>query len=670
MKQVLVRTVACIALLAATGVSADGPQVRDYVVLTLGKPAGSLVVEREGDREVHRFEFNDRGRGPKTESVYTLDAAGLPTRVRISGHDYFKAPVDERFDREDGLARWSSAAERGESRSGAAFFASLNGAPPELALLARAAGESGRVALLPAGIATVQRLAPLEVRAGDLSRRVTPVAIGGLGFAPVRAWLDDDGALFAVSFGWQGIVLRGWEAVLEDLERAEEALDQQRLDELARTLPRRPAGDLLLRNARLFDAVDARVVAGSSVLVRGNRIAAVAPGGEIEVGEGTEVIDAGGRFLMPGLWDNHAHLGAQDGLLNIAAGVTTVRDLANDNQKLPARVRRFDANLEIGPRVLMAGFIDGRGPFAGPSKVFADDAAEAEKAVAWYADNGYVQIKVYSSLKPALVPVIARAAHARGLRLSGHVPAFMTAEQFVHAGADELQHANFVALNFLFDKVQDTRDMKRFTMVGEHAWTLDPASAKVQEFLALLRARHVALDPTVGVFEGMFDARPGVLAPGYERVIGRLPPQVARGLYGGGLPVPESQAGSYGKATAALLALVKAAHDAGVVLLPGTDALAGFGLQRELELYQRAGIPAADVLRLATWGSARNMGRTHDLGAVLPGRYADLVLVDGDPSRAIADLRRVRTVIKDGLIHDSDAVYAALGIQPEAAGTR
>lgn len=670
MKRVFFCIVACIAPLPAAAASADAPHARDYVVLTLGKPAGTLVVEREGSREVHRFEFNDRGRGPKTESVYTLGADGLPTQVRISGHDYFKAPVDERFDREADVARWRSAAERGESRVGPAFFASLNGAPPELALLVRAAGASGRVALLPAGTATVQRLPAREVVAGDQRTQVTPVAISGLSFAPVRAWLDEHDELFAVSFGWQGIVRQGWDGVLAELERADETFEQERLAELARVLPRRPAADLLLRNARLFDAVDAQVVPGSSVLIRGNRIAAVAPGGEIEVAEGTEVLDAEDRFLMPGLWDNHAHLGAQDGLLNIAAGVTTVRDLANDNDKLPARVKRFDANLEVGPRVLMAGFIDGRGPFAGPSKVFADDAAEAEKAVAWYADRGYVQIKVYSSLKPALVSVIARAAHARGLRLSGHVPAFMTAEQFVRAGADELQHANFVALNFLFDKVQDTRDMKRFTMVGEHAWTLDPASAKVQDFLRLLRTRHVALDPTVGVFEGMFDARPGVLAPGYERVIGRLPPQVQRGLFAGGLPVPDGQAESYGKTTAALLALVKAAHDAGVVVLPGTDALSGFALQRELELYQRAGIPPAEVLRLATWGSARNMGRTRDLGAVLPGRFADLLLVDGDPSRDVADLRRVHTVVKDGLLYDSNAVYAALGIQPDPGEAR
>lgn len=647
-----------------------GAAAQRYTVLMLGKPAGTLEVVRDGDTEVHRFAFDDRGRGPKTESTYTLDAQGFPQRLRTLGNDYYKAAVDERFDYEGGVARWSSASEKGELAGGQAFFASLNGSPAELALLARAAGKGGDVHLLPAGTAKVDFLPAREVGSGTRRLRVTPVAITGLGFSPVRFWILPTGELFAVSFGWQAVALEGYEDQVPALEAAEAALDDARLAELARRLPRVPAGDLLLRNARLFDAVDATVVPGSSVLLRGNRIAAVAPGAEIEVDPGTEVIDVKDRFLMPGLWDNHAHLGPQDGLLNIAAGVTTVRDLANDNDRLPARVRRFDANQEIGPRVLMAGFIDGRGPFAGPTKVFADDAAEAVKAVDDYADRGYVQIKVYSSLKPALVPVIARAAHARGLRLSGHVPAFMTAEQFVRAGADELQHANFVALNFLFDKVQDTRDMKRFTMVGQHAWTLDPGSDKVRDFLRLLRTHRVAIDPTVGIFERMFDGRAGVVLKGYERVAARLPPQVSRGLYDGGLPVPEGQAEAYGKAMAALLALVKAAHDAGVVLVPGTDALAGFALQRELELYVRAGIPANEVLRLATWGSAQNMGRTGDLGAVLPGRFADLVLVDGDPTRDISDLRAVHQVIKDGRVYDSAAVYAALGIQPERAAAR
>ena len=112
---------------------------------------------------------------------------------------------------------------------------------------------------------------------------------------------------------------------------------------------------------------------------------------------------------------------------------------------------------------------DGTGELAGPTKMRVDTAEEAIRDVDWYADHGYVQIKIYSSIKPELVPVIADHAHARGLRVSGHVPAFMSARQFVEGGADEIQHINFIVLNFLFPEVKETRNRDRFIKVAEHA---------------------------------------------------------------------------------------------------------------------------------------------------------------------------------------------------------
>ena len=107
---------------------------------------------------------------------------------------------------------------------------------------------------------------------------------------------------------------------------------------------------------------------------------------------------------------------------------------------------------ELGPRVLKAGIIDGTGELAGPTNMRVDTAEQAIKDVDWYADHGYAKSKIYSSLKPELVPIIADRAHARGIRVSGHVPAFMSAKQFVEAGAEEIQHINFIELNFLFPK--------------------------------------------------------------------------------------------------------------------------------------------------------------------------------------------------------------------------
>src|SRR6516162_6466194 len=186
-------------------------------------------------------------------------------------------------------------------------------------------------------------------------------------------------------------------------------------------------------------------------------------------------------MLFPGLWDMHAHLFGEDAFLDIAAGVTTVRDLGNSIEELTKLRQQIQEGTQIGPRVLMAGFIDGPGPFEGPVKVLAATPEEAREQVDHYADLGYVQIKIYSSVKPELVPVIIEEAHRRGLRVSGHVPSGMVAEQFVRDGADEIQHMNFVLLNF-WPEVKETRTPARFSEPGKRAAGLDFNSQQVNQF--------------------------------------------------------------------------------------------------------------------------------------------------------------------------------------------
>src|SRR6202035_4368028 len=277
---------------------------------------------------------------------------------------------------------------------------------------------------------------------------------------------------------------------------------------LAARLTHRPEKGLAITGAKLFDAETGESRPGTRVVVAGNRIAAVARDGEVAIPAGAEVIDARGKALLPGLWDMHTHLSAGDGILNIAAGVTTLRDLANDIDLLLVLRKRWSDGSAIGPRVIMAGFLDGPGPYAGPTKVLVDNVAEINAAVDRYASLGYEQIKIYSSIKPELVPAIVARAKGHGLRVSGHIPAFMTAEQAVRDGYDEIQHVNFLFLNFLFDTVKDTRTPARFTEVGKHAAELDLGSEKVQAFLRLLKERHVAVDVTVNAFEGMFTDHP------------------------------------------------------------------------------------------------------------------------------------------------------------------
>lgn len=636
---------------------------RTDTILIQGIAAGTQTVDAAVGSRVHaEYSYNDRGRGDHVVADWTLDDAGRPVTYEGRGNDYMKAPVEEHFAIVDGKASWRNRTEHGSAPAAGAFYMPANPPPEFLGVLARALlkAPGHRLALLPTGEATLE--AHGIVRAGG--RELRQYRVAGLDFTPQPIWLEGDGATGAIVSGWFSIVPEALAKSLEPLQAAQDETDNTRSARLARELARTPKGGLLIRDARVFDPRDLGVSEHTSVLVRGERIVRIAPDAALQDAGDAEVLDAHGRFLMPGLWDNHQHFSEFDGLLDIANGVTSARDMANDTDGFLARVARFDDGSEIGPRVLKAGIIDGTGELAGPTKMRVDTAAEATKAVDWYADHGYAQIKIYSSIKPELMPVLAARAHERGLRVSGHVPAFMSARQFVEGGADELQHLNFVMLNFLYPGVKETRNRDRFIKVAEHAREFTPDRPEVREFIAFLKAHHTVLDPTMTIFENLFSADPEAIMPGLEAVAPRLPPQVRRSLYGNALPVPEGQEDAYRAAFPAMLALLKALHDAGVTIIPGTDALAGYQLHHELELYAKAGIAPAEVLRIATLVPAEVMGVARDRGVIAPGKYADMVLVDGDPTRDIADIRKVATVIKGGKLYDPMAIERAVGIAP------
>ena len=428
--------------------------------------------------------------------------------------------------------------------------------------------------------------------------------------------------------------------------------------------PPPPAAGLAFTHARVRDVERRRGLKDQTVLVRAGRISALGPSAATKIPAGAEIVDAAGKALLPGLWDMHTHLDQVDGPLDIAAGVTTARDVGNDPDRVDELKARYDDGRAVGPHVLRAGFIEGRAEKAAASNVTAETPEEARAAVEFYAKRGYEQIKIYNSMRPELVPVIAEAAHARGMRVSGHVPVHMRAEEAVRAGYDELNHINMVFLNFFIDKDTDTRTPLRFSIVAERAAGLDLAGQPVRDFIALLRARKTVVDPTVNVFEDLFLDRVGELGPGVRAIADRLPVQLRRGYLRGGLPVPEGKDALYRSALAAALRMIKALHDAGVPLVAGTDALSGFMLHRELELHAAAGIPPGDVLYSATLGSARVMRRDKQSGSIAPGKDADLVLVDGDPLARMEDVRLVVTVVRGGVVYPSAELYQAVGVAP------
>lgn len=648
--------------------AAAAPVQRTDQVLIQGNAAGTQTVATAADGATRvEYSYNDRGRGDHIVATWKLDANGVLAEYTATGNDYMKAPVEEHFTLKDGKATWKSRSESGEQAlTSPAFYIPTN-APPEIFnVLARALLKAPEhsLPLLPAGAARIEPAGEVEVPGPNGNLKLRQYLIVGLDFTPSPLWLDSEGNTFGGISTWFSVVPKGGESAIPTLQAAQEKVETERSSKLARELAHAPKGDLVIRNARLFDPRDLSVTPATSVLVQGERVVRLSPDAALKVAPDAEVIDANGRFLMPGLWDNHQHFSGVDGMLDIANGVTSARDMANDTDAFLKRVARFDDGSEIGPRVLKAGIIDGTGELAGPTKMRADTVADALKDVDWYADHGYAQIKIYSSIKPELMPVIADRAHARGMRVSGHVPAFMSARQFVEGGADEIQHLNFIELNFLYPEVKETRNRDRFIKVAERAREFTPDKPEVREFIEFLAHHHTVLDPTVGIFEGLFSGDAAAPAPGLQDVAPRFPPQIRRALLSGALEVPKGKEDAYREAFPAMLKLLKALHDAGVTIVPGTDGLSGYMLHHELELYARAGIAPAEVLRMATLTSAQVMGVGRERGVIAPASYADMILIDGDPSKNIADIRNVSVVIKGGRVYDPVAIETALGIAP------
>ena len=437
--------------------------------------------------------------------------------------------------------------------------------------------------------------------------------------------------------------------------------------ELAKKLTHKPADDLVITNVSLFDSETMKVVPGQRVTAHGDHIVSVEADQGQALPPGATAIDGKGKMLLPGLWDMHAHLFAENAYLDIATGVTTIRDMGNQIDELTKLRQQIDGGTQIGPRVVLAGFIDGPGPYEGPIKVLAATPEEAKQRVDHYFDLGYVQIKIYSSVKPELVPIIATEAHRLGMRVSGHVPAGMTASQFVLAGADEIQHMNFVFLNFWPD-VKETRTPARFIEPGKRAADLDLNSQAVNDFIALLKQHHTVIDPTMGVWESTYIARPGEVSKLDAPMFARMPVQVQRGIKAGGdaLTVPDAATDKQYRASYAnMVRMVKKLYDNGIQIVAGTDAGNGYAFDRELEIYNEAGIPASEVLRMATLEAATIMQKDKELGSISPGKFADMILVSGDPTSNISDIRHVDVVIKNGEVYRPAEMYPAFGIRAE-----
>jgi hypothetical protein len=660
-----------LALLLAAAVSSPPPaDTVCYVVLFQEKVSGHQTVVRESDGVTHvDFVYKNNGRGPELKEDFRLAPDGTYRRYRVRGTSTFGAPVDESFEIAGGKATWRSTSDSGsQAERGAALYAPLNGTPEALSVsvAALASRPDGKLPLVPGGTLTMRRLAESAVTNAGMKRSVRLVAITGLGYTPTFAWFTTGPRprLFAfIVPGVFRIIQDGWQGNGGALETRQQLAENEALRAMEQRLAHRLTGVTMVRNARVFDSEHATLGPASDVYVYRGRISAVLPAGS-PARDVDQVFEAGGRVLLPGLFDMHAHIGPWDGGLHLAAGVLTVRDMGNDNATLQRMMSREEAGELLLPHVVPAGFIEGESPMSARFGVVVHDLQGAKDAVDWYAEHGYPQIKIYNSFPKELVRATAAYAHSRGMRVSGHVPAFMRAEEAVEQGYDEIQHVNQVLLNFFVSPETDTRTLARFYLPAQKTADLDFDSSPVRDFIALLLRRHTVIDPTLATFD-FLRHREGVVSAMLAAVADHLPPDIQRGLLVAQMEIPDdTTAARYERSYEKMIELIGRLYRAGVPLVAGTDDVPGFALQRELELYVQAGLTPAQSLQIATWNGAKYAGVLADRGSIQRGKLADLVLVDGDPTNDIAAIRKVALVIKENRAYYPSELDEALGIKP------
>ena len=661
--------VGSMALLFAASVQ-SAETLRYTVLMEGGTVGGYQTVTRENNGLMKvEFDFKDNGRGPTIKEEYRLAPDGTYATYRARGTSTFGAKIDETFTRKGSDARWKSTSDEGrQTLDGTALYNSLGGTPDSATVFlgALARRTDGKLPLIPTGTLTARKVGEAQVKRGAQMRTVNLMMITGVGFSPQFVWSTNDASprLFALIFpGYLKLIEEDWQDNGAALAALQQAAEAQALVDLEKRVAHPLPGVTLIRNARVFDSEKASLGEASDVYVYRGRISAVLPASAANQGA-DHVVDAGGRVLLPGLFDMHAHVERWQGGLHVAAGVTTVRDMANDNASLQDMITEGDAGTLLFPRVVPAGFIEGESQYAARGGFVIKDLQGAKDAVDWYARHGYPQIKVYNSFPKEILRETIAYAHSRGLRVSGHVPAFLRAQDVVEQGYDEIQHVNQVLLNFFVTPKTDTRTLERFYLVAEKTAGLDFDSKPVQDFIELLKTHQTVIDPTVATFD-FIRQRPGQLSQAYAAVADHLPPDVRRSLSVAEMNIPdEATAARYEKSYQKCIEFVGRLYRAGIPLVAGTDATPGFTLQRELELYVQAGLTPSQVLQIATWNGARYAKVLAERGSVTPGKVADLILVDGDPTRDISSIRKVAMVLKGDKAYYPSEIYTELGVKP------
>jgi|SRR5579872_32302 len=632
----------------------------------------SYTITRQDEILTVKSQFIFTDRGGRVPLTTTLKAASdySPRAFSTQGRTCRFCPIDWEI---TGAEKSFRIRQEQETRTVAApdIFFIISGYAPvamQMAMIRywQTHGSPAQLAIVPSGTIRIQDRAQENF---DLAGRTVPLrrySVRGLIWGMETLWMDSDNNLVALvttdaEFDHFEAVRDEYEPLLPRFIASAARDEMASLTELSARLAGSQAGTLAFVGATVIDGTGRPAIANATVVTRGGKIVAVGPSSQTRPPAEVTQIDVSGKFIIPGLWDMHAHYEQVEwGPIYLAAGITTVRDVGNEFDFITTIRDALNSGHAIGPRMLLAGIVDGDGPIAlGIQRV--NSAADAQTWVQRYHDAGFQQMKIYSSVTSDNVKAICAAAHKSGMTVTGHIPEGMTAYEGVNDGMDQINHLHYI-YDLLLPKNYNRKKLRQ-----EELWQIR-ASADVNSeagkgVVQFLKNHGTVIDPTMALLEMTFLRTADVPVAKMEPGVTRVAPEMREQLTTGGLPpnlAPLTQ-----KVRQHYLELIGALHRAGVPIVAGTDqSVPGYSLYREIELYVEAGFTPMEALQAATIVPARVMKLESESGSVEPGKRADFDILDANPLDDIHNVRSVRSVVNHGVLYQSAPLWESVGFRP------
>jgi imidazolonepropionase-like amidohydrolase len=615
-------------------------QLIGHETYTLTSTQNEVVLKSE-------FKFTDRGTPVPLTASLRMEKDLTPQDFEIKGK----------------ISRFSSIEDSVHGRSagqvtippGENFFDIQGYAPVAVQMMLvrywHAHGSPKTLKTLPRGEVQIQDQGTEAFTIGSRKIELHKLSIRGLIWGMESLWLDSHDHLIAlVSVDAE---MDHFEAVAEGYEDGLAAFvtgaardGMANLAKVAAGLTAQPASVTAIVGGRLIDGTGKPAIENAVVILKDGKIAAAGPASSTAVPEGAQVVDAHGKSMLPGLWEMHAHFEQVEwGPIYLATGVTTARDVGNEREFIVATRDAIAAGRGIGPRLVMAGVVDGSGPFS-LGVIRVDTPEQAREQVQKYKAAGFQQIKIYSSVKPDILKVVTAEAHRLGMTVTGHIPFGMNAIQGIEDGMDQINHVEYLTA----------------VLADPKSHIIDPDAPKVKEAIKLLMEHHTVVDPTLALMEIITHSTDKPISA-FEPGILRVAPELREGLETMGVPPQRGE--QMAAVFRSMVATVRLLHQAGVPIVAGTDqSVPGFSLDREIELHVQAGFTPMEAIQSATLVAARAMGMEKESGTIEPGKRADVILVDGNPLENISDIRKVSTVFAGGKMYEPAALWSSVGFKP------